>query len=383
MAGTGSSSQWESIASASYVAGALRNVIPEQMDAMTGSARTCQPIFGERFIVAMAALAAIIVANSSPSSALAAVEEAVSAGTSVSDYQQSLFSFDLANDSTPEAVLGESVNLGDVSIPTAVWSLDSSTVHLQAIRSEVGTDLEEALGNKQTFADFWTEAISGSWANLYREFGPRPSSSLRLQAASCGGDSAERSNLEFCTISAGSIKNSSSSVDETSENSANGNVVAPDSSTIGTVGSNGSSAASQASQLLVEPDLSSPTPGVQFSRHHWWQVGQMDDPTTSVDDLDDPTQPSDDPIPIDDPITPVSDPIVVVYPIAPIVYGRPPFVYPVVPIGGIGPVLDPPPIFIAPPESPIPETSTWIMITLGFGMMFCMTYRSKFKSGIS
>ena len=213
-----------------------------------------------------------------------------------------------------------------------------------------------APGNLWISSDFWTHEIGSSWAdkNSYGAFGQTSFASLRLQAANCGGNSAERSNLDFCNINSNSTKRHSDSSDETGDNGS-GNAIAADNSAGAIVGSNSPSAFSQEPPTA---DLSPPMRGNVHARNRRHPVSTMDDPPTSVDD---PTPP------IDDTTTPVDDLI------APIVYSDPLSVDPVVSIGNTGPLSDPVLIFTPPPESPIPETSTEVMIMLGFGIMFIVT----------
>ena len=382
MAETSSSSQWDLMASFSCLAKALHKVVPEPTNIKISSAPTGEPL-GERAIFPVVVFVIIMIANGNPSPALAEAEETAGTGNSVSDYNQSSFSFDLADYSTggnfsrefdlnpaPNAVLGSSVNLGDVFIPATVWSLNSSTGdHLDRIPGEVDTDLEGALGNHRISTDFWTQTIGRFWAvkDSYRAFDGTSFSALRVQLASCGGNSAERRNLVFCNINPDSMQQDNA---ETTEGNTASTGIASDNNSSTAIGSNIPSASSLEPQPVVGPGLPSLVPAAQFpGRHsrHVVSTAPVDDAIAPVDDA---IAPADDPIaPADDPIPPIVDEAYV-----------PPSSDPVVSIGDTWPVLEPPPIFTPPPESPIPETSTWIMMMLGFGMMFLVMHRNSLNS---
>jgi hypothetical protein len=148
---------------------------------------------------------AIGITNINLPPALAETEETIDQTNSVSDYSQHSFSLGLTynlkgreftrnlfdNDPMRNVEADSSVNLGDVFIPTTVWSLDvSSGAHLEHIPSEAGTDLGALLGSHRRYADLPSSFIRGFWTdkNSNRSISP-----LRLQVASCGGNSAERS----------------------------------------------------------------------------------------------------------------------------------------------------------------------------------------------
>jgi hypothetical protein len=299
-----------------------------------------------------------MIVNANLSLALAKVEETVSTNDYVLDYNQSSLSFDSTSypddsnfeskfdgiDLLPKAVSNSSVDLGGVFIPETVWSLSTSTgVQLDRIPSEIGTDLGEALGNRQTSPDFWTNAILGFWTdkNSYRALGEPPSSSVRLQVASCDSNSAERRNLDFCDIEANSIKKSRGSNEETAEDSGNDHIIALDDSTSATIASNSSSASSEEAQPAVEPDASWSMPA-RYRRVHDWQPEWSTAAaglTPTIDDSIAVTELPSDPIPPIDDVGPISLQI----------------------------VINP------SPGRPIPETSTGLMMIIGFGMLFLMT----------
>jgi hypothetical protein len=307
---------------------------------------------------------AISIINVNLSLALAETEETIGQIGSVSDYSQYSFSLGLTdslnggeftknlydNDPMGNVEVGSSLNLGDVFIPTTVWSLDvSSGAHLEHISSEASTDLGALLGSHRRYAS--PNFIRGFWTNKNSN---RPSSSLRLQVANCGGVSRERSNLDFCNFDDKSTKHDGGSDKEAIPDSGNGSINATNNSSDATIASESQSTLSQETQPVVEPGVSSPMPAGQVHarhRRHAVQTAPTDDPTASVDD----------------PTTPVVDPM------DPIVYLEPPDSppsVPVFPIGGPAPPSDPLPILTLTPAPIIPETSTEVMMMIGFSIMF-------------
>lgn len=368
MADARATSQWDLVASLSRFSRVLHKANSEQTNVKIDNAPTVDQtarwiplpsflallgrvsrgwiyeLIGKISIFPIVIGATIVIANANPPPALAAVEETAGTDDSASDYNQSSFTFDLSDASTSNLVMGSPINVGDVFIPTAVWSLETSTgVHLDHIPAQVGADLGGALGNYRISSDFWTRATGGFWAdeNTYRTFAETSFSSLLLQVASCGGNSAERSNLDFCNINANSTKRDIDYNEEIKGDNGNRNAIALANP------SDSPSDSSQEPQPVYRPDLSLPTPTAQIRGHH---VAPIDDPTMSVDD---PTPPAGDSItPADDRIARIVDVEETVPPLDPVVPS------------------DPLPIFTPPSQSPIPETSTEVMTIIGFGIMF-------------
>jgi hypothetical protein len=323
---------------------------------------------------------AISIINVNISPVLAMVEENTGQTDLVSDYSQSSFSLGLTdnlnggeftrnlydNDPMRNVEVDSYVNLGDVFIPTTVWSLDvSSGAHLEHIASEAGTDLGGLLGSHRRYADLSPNFIRGFWTNKNSN---RSLSSVRLQVANCGGVSRERSDLDFCNFDDKSTKHDSGSDKEATPDSGNGSINATNNSNDATIASESQSTLSQETQPVVEPGISSPMPAGQVHRghrRHAVQTAPINDLTAPINDL--PAPINDLPAPIDDPAAPVDDPT------DPIVYLEPPDSPPsdpVFPIGGPAPPSDPLPILILTPAPPIPETSTEVMMMIGFGIMF-------------
>ena len=316
---------------------------------------------------------AISIINVNLFSAVAETEENIGQTDSLSDYSQYSFWLGLSDnlnvgeltrsfyDKDPfhNAEVGSSENLGDVFIPTTVWRLDvSSGAHLEHIASEAGTDLGVLLGSHRRYADLWPTSILGFWTD---QNSSRSLSQVRLQVASCGGNSAERSNLDFCSIADKSTKHDNGSDEETTPANGNGATNATNNSSDATIASNSQATLSQETQPVVEPDVSSPIPAEYVHaghRRHAVRTAPVDDPTAPIDG----------PTPlIDDPTTPVDDPT------EPIAYLEPPDSPPsdlVFPIGDPLPPSDSLPSLTLSPAPPIPETSTELMMMIGLGIMF-------------
>ena len=88
----------------------------------------------------------------------------------------------------------------DAFIPETVWSLDASTgAHLNHISGGPNSGIYVVFGGSPEIYDFWIRTSFGLWANNHI-FGASvlPGTSPKVQVASCGGSSAERSNLDYC-----------------------------------------------------------------------------------------------------------------------------------------------------------------------------------------
>ena len=366
--------RWEFIASLLFLAGVLHKCGQQMPNVPYNSARSCKSI-GNTLIFSIVLFVIILIADANLSSAQASVEDA-GTGDSVSDYDQSTSLFNLTVYSTPNTGLKLPVNPDDIFIPTTVWSLDTSTDHLYSIPSEASTFLG-ILENDAMFVDHWTQWVGGLWIDSQKAFGntlfrslllgEASFSSMKTTVASCSGSSAEPSNLASCEINS-NYRKKSGGYTGTFENNGRGNTIAPDDGA--TTGSNSASALSQESPSSAESGISSavPAPAAQAFRHHWRDVlstPPMDDQITSADD---PTLPMDESIPsVDDPIAPIIDDETQVP-------------SPVISIGTPWKDSNPLPIFIPSPESAIPETSTWIMLMIGFGTMFLVVHKNRRSS---
>src|ERR1700722_2223724 len=153
---------------------------------------------------------------------------------------------------------GSAENLGDESIPAAVWSLDASTgVHLGHLSSDFGSDLGMVVGSPQRTPDFWTSLILGN--DTDRRSNATLSSSLQFQVASCGGASAENPDLAHCGIS-DTADNSADDPKGIKQTTGSGTTVATNNNSGAENESNTPSPPNQQSQPGAVLDLSPLTP---------------------------------------------------------------------------------------------------------------------------
>lgn len=275
-------------------------------------------------------------------------------------------------------------SFGRVLIPEAVWSSDASTgVDLAHISGEFRTEFDTVFSGGQKNAGLWTKAVPSLWPD---DNADRPSDVLRLsplqfQAASCGGDAAEHSNLEVCHIGGNSVIQVDTNSTEPERSNSNSTVAVQDSSS-NIVSSSIVSTFNQESQS----DISPITPAIAntlVQRENLIVLsalsGQCDDVSASCAtiQINLSTAPIDSPIaPTDLPTEPIDYPAVPIDSPAP---PDPPPAYPVISVGDPGPILDPLSISTPPlVATPVPETSTWIMTMIGFGIMVLVGRRRAF-----
>jgi hypothetical protein len=283
-------------------------------------------------------------------------------------------------------------HINNVHIPATVWSLDVSTgVHLDRISGGSGSATYAVFGGRLERTDFWSRAILGLWNDNITGPGPNLLITPALfQVASCGGSSAEHSNLDYCDSNDVNADkhNDNSKNDERDKGNSQGidNNVIISNNTDDVTSSNNTSNTSfsspgapfhiaplMPSNFLTSGDLTllgqcdgvsiscapidveQPAAPIDYSAPEF--------PTPPIDaqtpPIDDTTQP---PIaPVDDPTPPIDDPT--------------------------PPIDDPtPPIEVVPPGSgggssgsgrPIPEASTWVMTAIGFGIVTFVFRRKK------
>jgi hypothetical protein len=267
--------------------------------------------------------------------------------------------------------------LDDALIPETVWSLDGSAgVHLDRILGGPGTDISTAFGGRPEITDFWVSAIFGplSSNNADKASDLLP---LPFQVASCGGNSAEHSNLDYCddaafviaqldskpkkssqdnNDSAAQLANNglSSSVAPASDSSAPTNIAAlapvPGAQsllpgTLSLLGPCGDTSASCTNVLIDVPE----TVLIDVP-----ETVLIDVPETLVD-----TSQISLPSPVEELTPPIDPPNSEAPPSGPVLYVNDP-----------EPVLDLPPYIPPQPPRPIPEASTWVMTITGFITIF-------------
>jgi hypothetical protein len=129
------------------------------------------------------------------SSAMATVEEDANQEASQLGYSiPSLYQELMTNMS-----VGNITN-GEAFIPETVWSLDvNSGVRLDRISGAGGSEINTVFGVSHERADFWFRTIIGFWEGNGTDRAPYlPATPLVFQVASCGGNSAERPDLDHC-----------------------------------------------------------------------------------------------------------------------------------------------------------------------------------------
>jgi hypothetical protein len=250
----------------------------------------------------------------------------------------------------------------DAFIPETVWSLNVSTgAHLDHISGGPGSEIYTVFGGRPKINDFWIRAIFGSWKdnNADRASGLLIASP-KVQVASCGGSSAEHSDLDYCDstklvadqVSDTSLKPGQSN-SSASTQSANNNVLSSN-------GAPASELSAQPNTIPFTPAFADTSPVQETlsvlgpcSVSAFCASVQVDPRETPVDAL------VLDPPPLIGDLTPPIDlPNPEALPPGPTNYGGDP---------GSDPSL--PPVFIPQPLKPIPEVSTWVMTIIGFSMM--------------
>jgi hypothetical protein len=288
------------------------------------------------------------------------------------------------NSSTHWDKSGQSTNLdkfGEAIIPETIWSLDVSTgIHFDHVSDEFGLEI---VG--QTSSHLLTGEIIGQWiknANISSSMLLLPP--FQFQVASCNDRSAERNNLEHCNTNYESLNQYAN--EDTDHNNGNGS---SNQYTEYTELNNGNGSATESNSTTDLAITSTPnSPSIRTStpiqtanatstfiqETHPDTVhdlsllippndnslvlqGHLKDVSTPSDQCDD-VSASCATIQIDPPIPPIDSP------------APPDTLDP-------GPLPDPLPISTPPP---IPETSTWIMIMIGFGTMVVVCQRRSRKS---
>jgi len=377
-----------------------------------------QSIMDVRAILCAAVAATLIIANVMP--AIAEVEDASDEPDFVYKYIGSSFSIDFIislfasddsgtlfnptkiteydqnnRDSTArghvESDVSENLNsfLG-ARIPDAVWSLDASTgAHLDHISSDFGSELETTREAAQEGTDLWTRArlsfaLEDNNSSNYHSIPDvlpiaiPDNLPIAMQVASCGGSSAEHIDLDYCDIVSNSTKQPG-----TNPSSSNTAAIVTTQDISSSISSSTTSTSGQETQVLAIP----PTILNNVTSGDVVDLSDLGDPcvdtssscaitpTALIDSLTGPTDPLSAPsdplaVPLDPPIAPTYPPVPAVSPTSII----PPT--PVIPVGDLGAI--PGPLITSTPPlvaSPVPETSTWIMMIIGFGLAIVVCRR--------
>jgi hypothetical protein len=270
----------------------------------------------------------------------------------------------------------------DPLIPEAVWSFDTSTgAHLDNISVGPGWSVRPGLDPNATIGSpaevnyFWLREISSPW--IYQSTS-NASSLLRtpiiFQVASCGGTSAEHSNLDYCS----NINITPDQLNDYSDNYGQNNSIAETQSASNNVLSSNSAPAYSTGQATTHPlppvIADRPVPPVIADRPAPQETLTVISPCDISAScagvvIDRPDTPVDLPPDGGDSgsgtsLPPVFTPDPLPLPDAPLSSQTPPT---------DPPAFDPPPLTVdqtQPPE-PVttPEASTWVMTIVGFSFM--------------
>lgn len=251
----------------------------------------------------------------------------------------------------------------DVLIPDAVWSLDVSTgAHIDHTSAGPGSEFYSIPVGRPEINDLWLRVIfgSGDGSNPYNT-PDLPAAPPRFQVASCGGSSAERSNLDYCN-SAQLIADQLSDQSRSEQSDSDTDMQGASNNGLSSGAAPTSNSSAQTSIPPFPPAIADIKPLLQGTLIVMGSCGDVSvscSPTQIFSAVpDSPASPSDDPIPSTDPPYPVATP-------GPVTYVADP---------GSGPSL--PPVITPEPLKPIPEASTWVMTITGFSVMFFM-FRKK------
>ena len=281
-------------------------------------------------------------------------------------------------------------------IPEAVWSLDSSIGDQpDRVSGGLGSETHIIFGNGLESIGFWKNKTT-SFSSYERPYSLLPPP--LFQVASCGGSSAEHSDLAYCSER---HKNSHYSANDT--NSLQGDD--PSTSTMpdadnGIISADSDSSSTAATQSNLGPltppianaplwrgvfsPLTSPFPGAPLRQEDLTLQDQCNTvPCLTVQvDTGPPAMQFNStgtaPARLTDIVPPPDSPTPPIDGLVPSIDSSPPE-YMSPPISGDvpGPVSDVPPVFTPPAQKPIPEASTWTMTVIGFSIIVCIFGRKR------
>ena len=262
--------------------------------------------------------------------------------------------------------------------PDAVWSLDSSTgAHFEHNSREPGSEFVIIPEGAQKNSDFWANLnLSWEWNKIDdRNAEALASPSTIIQVASCAGRYAEHSDLEYCDIDNNAVRQAGKNSGEV-QNSDDNQIISPQGSTDTTSTITTTSTSPQGTQdppttpvavnnivpqKTIDLTALSEQCSDTFGSCATTQTVSTDFPPALTDSS--PASTDSPPALTDFPPAPTDPPTELIPPTTLISVGDP------------GPIADPP-IASPPPlgASPIPETSTWMMMIIGFAIMMvaCM-----------
>ena len=256
-------------------------------------------------------------------------------------------------------------------IPEAVWSLDVNTgAHLDHIPDSSGSEFYPPFGGRREITDSWLRQIFGSSSDNNTNVFVAP---LQFQVASCGGSSAERSNLDYCNsanIATNQLSDNPPQTNQSDGDTATQGDTAAQAASNNVLSSNGApaydlSALSNTAQFIPNTAPLTSAIGDEFRLPGTLSVlGPCDVSASCASVLIEPLEtlvdaPALDPPPLIADLTPSID----------LPYPETTAPSPIINVDDPDPVSDPLPVFTPQPLKPIPETSTWIMTIIGFSLM--------------
>jgi hypothetical protein len=256
-------------------------------------------------------------------------------------------------------------NFGEVFIPSYVWSLD--TIHLDPVSGEFGLEVAD----QQNINNWWAREIIGLLIDNITDTNSEIPS--QFQMISCGDNGVENNYTEYCSsnyqltnqYTAGHteiIGVYNSNYGAIAPNNDNYPVVKSKATSTPIETSDVSSTFIQENQSGAVRDLSPLMPAGVNSVVLQGHVVDRNDPSDQCDDAYSPCTDikANQAVPEIDPSIQIGSP------------------GPVIRIDDPGPFSHPLPIFTPPPiASSVPETSTWIMMIIGFGFIIAAYERSS------
>jgi hypothetical protein len=282
---------------------------------------------------------------------------------------------DLESDAASDISNADYYHINNIHIPDTVWNLDARP-GVRLGRIDVGADsaMYAVFGARRERAGFWSETTLGLWNNNATNPGPNLLIPPALfQVASCGGSSAEHSDLDYC----GDI-NLDDKLDDNSSNYKHTNNNPAIQNTDNDVANSNNTSNTPSPNPSVSSNIAPPMPSNFLMSGDLTLAGQCDGVSISC-------------VPIDiEPLAALNDSS-----LTPSVDDLTPPIDDLVPTIGVQtPSIGdqtPPPIDLSspPPDSgggdsgavlgqrPIPEAPTWVMTAIGFSIVAFIFRRKK------
>jgi hypothetical protein len=274
-------------------------------------------------------------------------------------------------------------HLDEDIIPETVWSLHSNNpVHVDRIRNGVETHIDMGTGAHFDNPSSWIRSsfASSLGAIMYTSGDLLSVTPLQFQVASCGGNHAERRDLDYCSTR-DALRQEIEQQNLSDANDGNTTLVTNNNVVSTKVASSSYNANDQSTPLSSTP-ATNPSPhggmialdpcGGASGVCAVVDEGLPAIVDTSIDVLVPPIDALAPPIDaLAPPIGALAPPIGVLAP--------PPTLVPVV--DDPGPGLGLPPTFTSQPLKPIPEASTWVMTIIGFSII-ALAFRKKRRTRI-